>query len=668
MNSAQTPSAGISGGKRLLFGLAVLALLALAGCGSGSNPMSASNSLASSAQSACSGCGTAVVSITDAPGDFVSYIVKIDSLTLTRSDGTTVQTVPAATQVDFTQLVNLSEIVAAHQLPPGDYTSAQLTLDYSNADIVVSTQSGNFPVPAGDLIDGATGQPISAPITVTLSFANNPLVITDGTVSNLGIDFNLTASNTVDLTANPITVTVEPVLSASLAPATTKQIHVRGPLVSVSTGGGDYVIDVRPFADPDSDFGQLTVDTTSTTTFLINGTSYAGPAGLTAMAALSAGTLTTAYGTWDKTSDTFTASIVHAGTSVAGVSGDSVFGTVVARSGDTMTLDNSLLFMPVSSNSNPDDAMNFQRQVTVTVGSGTTVAAEGQSGTFGIADISVGQRVRFTGTLSTNNSGTSLDATSGSALLEPTRGDGLYSGSASGSIIVSLQDLGHVQASALDFAGTGTSSSNDASASSYEVQIPSTFSTSLFATGLPVQFTGFVTPFGSAPPDFSAMTVVSYGQAQAMLHAAWSSPGSTTAFTSLSSTELVVGQTALQSATVHFIRIDDNLVDASTLSGGVTLVPAGSTSTSGSSGGTSDGSSSTGSSDQGDDMGTDDSQVFAIAHQSAHTMDSYSTFSAFTAALNTDLGNDSVLSIFAVGSYGSNSTIAVSRVFVVLND
>ncbi len=655
MNPVRAPFPWLSGGKHLLSGLAVVALLALAGCGSGSSPMSSSGPATSAKQSVCSGCGTAVVSLTDAPGDFVSYIVKVDSLTLTRTDGTVVQTVPVASQVDFAQLVNLSEILAAHQLPPGEYTSAKLTLDYSNANIVVSTSSGNVTVPAADLLDGTSGKPISAPLTVTLSFANNPLVITDGTVSNLAIDFNLAASNTVDLSSNPITVTVDPVLSASLAPATSKQIHVRGPLVSTSSSSSDYVIDVRPFHDSDDNFGQMTVNTTASTNFLINGTSYTGSAGLTALAGLSAGTLTTAYGTWDKTSNTFTASVVHAGTSVAGVSGDSVFGTVSARSGDTLTLDDSLVFLPLSSQSNSGGDMDFQRQVTVTVGSGTAVTEEGQSGTFSIADISVGQRVRFTGTLSsstsgtTSTTGTTLDATSGTALLEPTRGTGLYTSSANGSITVNLQDLGHVQASALDFTGTGAST--DASAASYVIQTPSSFSTSSLASGLPIQFTGFVTPFGSAPPDFSASTLVSYTQAEAELHAAWTAPGTTTAFTALSATQLVIGQPALQSAAAQYIRIDDSNIDASSLSGGVTLVPPSSTSTT-----------------AGSSTDTDSDQAFAIAHQATQKVDTFATFSAFTTALNTDLSNDSVLSVSAEGTYGANATITVNKVFVVLNN
>jgi hypothetical protein len=664
MKRVRSHSAWTLGAKQLLSGLVIATALALAGCGGSSmNPAAAVSPSVSTKTAACSSssCGTAVVSLTDAPGDFVSYIVTVDSLTLTRADGTVVQTVPTTSQVDFAQLVNLSEVLSAQQLPPGNYTSAQLTLDYSNADVVVSTANGNVTVPTADLINGATNSPISGPITVTLSFGSTPLVITDGTVSNLALDFNLAASNTVDLTANPITVTVNPVLSASLAPASSKQIHVRGPLQSVSAGNSDYVVNVLPFDDDQSDFGQFTVYTNASTTFLINGTSYTGSAGLSALQGLSTGTLTTAYGAWDTTTNTFTASVVHAGTSVAGVSGPTVLGTVAARTADTITLDDALVLQPPSSGSSSGDTQNeddlhFTHQVTVTVGSGTMVSAEGETGTFSTADLSVGQRVRFTGTLSSNVTGTSLDATSGTALIKPTRGTGLYIGPSSGAIAVNLQSLGGVDATSLLFTGTGSSAATDATASNYEVGIPGSFSTSVLSVGLPVEFTGFVTPFGAAPPDFEANTVVSYAQAHAQLHANWTSPGTTTAFTALSSTALVIGQPALASATTHTIEIGDSLIDASTLSGGVTLVPATATSS----------SSTSGSTEPNDDGGED--LAFAIAHQSSDSVDTFGTFSDFTSALNTDLSSASVLGVWADGLYGPNGTITVNRVYVVLNN
>ena len=604
-----------------------------------------------------------MVSLSDAPGDFVSYLVTVDSLSLSRSDGTTVQIVPAATQVDFAQLVNLSEVIGAHEVPPGNYTSAQMTLDYSNATIVVSTASGNVTVPAADLINGSTGNAISAPMTVTLSFGSTPLVITDGTISHLALDFNLAASDTVDLTANPITVTVNPVLTANLTPSSTKQIHVRGALSSVDTANSDYVVAVDPFDDQNEDFGQLTVNTTSTTQFLINGTSYTGSAGLAQLATLVANTMTTAYGTWDTTNKTFTASIVHAGTSVvlgSSDSGNGVDGTVVARSGDTLTLNSVMAFGPLPQNTvavtDPNDDMHYQQQVTVTVGPATTVSELGQTGTFSNADISVGQKVRFTGTLSASGTSLSLDATSGNALLEPTNGMGLLTASASGALTVNLQTLGHAPASALDFAGTGTSSAQDATASAYVVDIPATFSTSALTTGQPIQFNGFVAPFGLAPPDFIADAIIGYAQANADLKVTWASPGTDTPFTTLGATGITISQAMLQAATTHWIEIADSSIDASTLANGITLVPV-----------TASATSST-STDDGGDAGDAGDQGFAVVHTVSDTVDSYSTFSAFVTALSTDLSTASVLKVSAQGTYNANGTLTVSHMAVMLNN
>ena len=674
MSVAQTHEVGIRRLRGLLTGLALLATLMLAGCGgSGSNPVSSSGPAVSVNSAVCNGCGTAMVSLSDAPGDFVSYLVTVDSLSLTRSDGTTVQIVPKATQVDFAQLVNLSEVIGAHEVPPGNYTSAQMTLDYSNATIVVSTASGDVTVPAADLINGSTGSAISAPMTVTLSFGSTPLVITDGTISNLAIDFNLAASDTVDLTANPITVTVNPVLTASLTPSTTKQIHVRGALASVDTANSDYVVSVDPFDDQNEDFGQLTVNTTSTTQFLINGSSYTGSAGLAQLATLAANTLVTAYGTWDTTSKTFTASVVHAGSSVAIGSGNAangVDGTVVARSGDTLTLGSVLAFGPLPQNTttvtDPNDDMHYQSQVTVTVGPSTSVSVLGQTGTFSSADISVGQRVRFTGTLSAGSSGLTLDATSGNALLEPTNGLGLLTASATGALTVNLETLGRIPASSLDFTGTGASSTQDATASGYLVGIPTTFSISSLTSGEPIQFTGFVTPFGSAgsastPTDFAADVIVSYTQANADLKVTWPSPGTNTPFTTLSSTGITLSQAMLQAASTHQIEIADSSIDASTLANGITLVPAAITSTQGS-------TATTGSGEDGGDAGDAGDQGFAVVHTVSETVDSYSTFSAFVTALTSDLSSASVLKVSAQGTYNANGTLTVSHMAVMLNN
>ncbi len=190
------------------------------------------------------------------------------------------------------------------------------------------------------------------------------------------------------------------VLSGSLVPDASKQLRVRGSFVSADTTSS-FIINVRPFFNSSGTFGQLAVGTTTTTTYSINGTSYTGSAGLTELATLTAGTMIVAYGTWDTTSKSFSASNVLAGSSVPGVDHDSLSGTVVARSGNTLTVADGCCerMQPAG--------MAFYKQTTVTVDSATTVTEQGQSGSFTIADISVGQHIQAMGTFSAASSSSS---------------------------------------------------------------------------------------------------------------------------------------------------------------------------------------------------------------------------------------------------------------------
>src|ERR1017187_959030 len=157
----------------LLRALGLLGVAALAACGSGGGGGSGM----------ASNPGTAMVTLTDVPGDLLSYIVNVVSLQLTRSDGTVIETVPVSTQEDFAQLVNLSDLISSEQIPAGRYVSATITLDYSAATIVVDNGSGSVTIAPANIIDGATSLPLTAPnptqITLTLALgANTPLVIT----------------------------------------------------------------------------------------------------------------------------------------------------------------------------------------------------------------------------------------------------------------------------------------------------------------------------------------------------------------------------------------------------------------------------------------------------------------------------------------------------------
>ena len=122
--------------------LGALALLAAACGGSDSGMSSGGGGGTQVTPGNCQDCGTALLTMTDAPGDFLSYTVDITSLQLKKADGTQVQTLPASSRIDFAQLVDLDEVISAGQIPPGEYVAATLGVDYSSASIVVEDSSG----------------------------------------------------------------------------------------------------------------------------------------------------------------------------------------------------------------------------------------------------------------------------------------------------------------------------------------------------------------------------------------------------------------------------------------------------------------------------------------------------------------------------------------------
>jgi hypothetical protein len=444
-------------------------------------------------------CGSTMMTMTDAAGDFLTYQVNLVSLQLQRADGTMVETLPQTTAVDFVQLIDLSEILSARQIPPGSYVAAQVTVDYSNAVIMVDDGTGT----------GIAVKPVNssgaalAQLQLMVKLDNkNSLNIKAATTSRIAFDFNLLASNMVDLTAK--TDTVSPVLVASVVPIDNKQIRVRGEITAVDTGGSDYTIQVDPFNNHDNDkFSPLMVHTTDTTTFEINGTPFAGSAGLAQLAALPADTISVALGTIQASDQTFTASSVLAGTSVAGAGMDHIVGNVISRTGNTLTVHGARM----------DDHGNdrfIAGSSTVTIAAATSVTAQGQAAAtpaHTIAEISVGSLIDAFGTAGTDNNGNvTLDATAGRVRLDFTQVQGAVNTLNTGAISLNLQTIDRQPVSLFNFAGTGSANGMDSNPAKYVVSTAALDLSQLFVGGSALGI-GFVNPFGSAPPDFTAMTI-----------------------------------------------------------------------------------------------------------------------------------------------------------------
>jgi hypothetical protein len=600
-----------------------------------------------------SSCGSAIVTLTDAPGDLLSYVVSVDSLQLKTASGASVEALPMATQVDFAQLVDLTELVAAGQIPAAEYVSASITLDYTNASITAAGATASAAPVTLQPVD-LSGAPLTGTITLSVQLdSTHHLIITPGDISRLALDFNLAASNDVNLTND--TVTVTPVLVASLASATSAAVRVRGPLMSVDTSASTYTIDVRPFVDASGTSGQLVVHTTATTTYEINGTAYAGAAGLSALstwlATMPSSALTIAFGTYDDSTQTFTAQNVLAGSSAQSTSLDELSGTVVARSGNTLTVRGGLFIPHGPTPAFMGAGSNFAFEAgntTVTIGSATAVTEDGQQGSFGIADISVGQHIDAFGSMSggantgaLSSAALTLDATAGRVRLDLTPVIGMVTQSGTGSLTLDVQSIDALPVSAFTFAGTGTSSATDATASAYVIDT-GTLSLNATAAGAPVSLSGFVAPFQTAPPDFTALSLTSYSGALASLKIGWSGTGSTSAFGGLTAASTGLQPSLTGAGAEHVIAIGSERIDLTMLASPPTIVASTSASV----------------------------EVFAIAHVKAGTADSYAMFASFVSALASDLnGTTPVVGLAAQGTYDTTTNVfTATRVVVLLDD
>jgi len=620
--------------------------------------------------------GNTMVTITDAQGDFTNYVVTVNSIKLKKADGAVVETLPQATQIDFAQLVDLSEVLSVGQIPSGDYVAASITVDYTGATLIVDDGTA----------DGLAVSPVDAngtavtQLTLDVQLDNkNHLVITQGRISRLALDFNLLASNTVNTATAK--VTVQPFVVASVMPADNKQIRVRGSLSSVDAANSDYVVNVLPFhaisttmmtsgemtatggmgmggmggmesmgtmpMTTSSTMNQVTVHTTAQTTYEINGTAFKGAAGLTALAALPMGTMTAAFGSLQTSDMTFTAANVLAGTSLENKSVDRLIGDVIARSGNTFTVRGIEI-------DHLEGHFEFGHgSSTVTVGPNTVVTEEGQGGNFNVGAISVGQRVEVFGmmTATTNSSvpGSSkmFDATSGRVRLDITPLWGVVSStvaptsSGSGSVTLNLQTLDNRSVSAYNFAGTGTGAATDAKPGSYVVNTQSLPLAGLVMNS-PTRMFGFVTPFGSAPPNFTAVTLVDFSAVKAELEISWGLRGTTAPFSTENSTQLILDLANPNIGLLHEIEEGPVHIDLKQLTASPLIVP-----------------------DAASGM-----QLYSIGHVASHRIENFNTFADFAAALTTTLnGTNVAFTLNAQGTFNSaTNTFTAQHVLVIVNN
>jgi hypothetical protein len=600
--------------------------LILSGCGGGGAeaPQPPVNTF--SACGAPADCGNVIIAMTDADGDFLSYTIDVQSLTLKRANGDTVETLPLTTRIDFAQIVDLTEFLTSATVPNGAYVEGSLRLDYANAAVTV--ELNGQPVEAR--IVGADGNPLGVVDVRVVLDNRNHLTVSPGRPSLLTLDFDLAASNSVDLTTSPVTVTATPSLVASLEPVEEKDLQLRGPLVSVDTAASSYIVDVRPFSHRTGKFGQVTVHTDASTAFEVNGTASTGAAGLQALMAAGAGTQTLAVGTLSRNDHRFDAQSVYAGTSVPGAGVDAVLGNVLSRVGDELVVRGGTLVR------SDDGSSRFVRdRIVVRVGSATKVLRVGAPSTVELDSqaVSVGQRILAFGSVEDEGGTLALDATQGRLRMLPTHLSGSVNDVGAGSLDLRLQSIDGRAVSAFDFAGTGASAAEDADPDNYEVSTG--FLGGNLHEGRPVRVLGFATTFGAAPPDFEARTVVDMRESRSSLTVTWGMDGTDAPFSTADESGLIVDLQNPDIGRFHAIRTGWRVVDLLDLPASPQIVPSG------------------------------ERAVFVVASRgSCH---SFREFADFVAELERQLAAGSaVRSLTAHGVYDENANVLEARSIVVI--
>ena len=522
-----------------------------------------------------SGFGIGWVTLTTERSDFSSYIVTVDDITLVGKTigAQTVLSVPEI--VDFTKITNVEELWASASIPTDTYTQATITLDYSSANISVPING----VPVQATVHDSTGvAPTTITLTINLDPAHQPVILPTYASTDairLAIDMDMALSNTVTIntgvTPATATVVVTPYVTMATSAQDTKHIRIRGPLVNSSVNVGTFSIFVRPFFDEVNSAGSLSLFNDANTLFTLNGTVYAGStAGIGAMSQASAGsTMTSTISTFEPTTTPsavggtagkFHSIYVLAGSTLEDFYTDGLEGEVIARSGNTLTLRGTTLFATAAEvvlyNDNPATAAI---DAVVTVGPSTIVTEDGVNAT-GLTynSIAVGQHIIARGLYSLSSAKVvQLDATgstatnTGSVRLVPTELFGSLVSSATGSATLNLQNINQYPASIYNFAGNGATAPT---AANFVVDTANAGTLPTLTAADLLWVDGYVSPFGSAPPDFLASTVNNEASMSARMVVTWSGTGSTAPFTSLTATGFVLNlaDAHLASAVLRF--------------------------------------------------------------------------------------------------------------------
>jgi hypothetical protein len=159
------------------------------------------------------------------------------------------------------------------------------------------------------------------------------------------------------------------------------------------------------------------------------------------------------------------------------------------------------------------------------------------------------------------------------------------------------------------------------------------------AVSAPIQVSGFVTPFGTAPPDFTATTLVNYASVTDYLNVSWGWSGATTAVTGLTSSSTSLTLNLANVGWEHDVRIGPESIDLTKLASPPTIVAS-----------------------------TTGALNFTIGHAGRFKAENFSSFASFVTQLSSELtGGVGVIQLSVAGNYnGATNTFTATALTILL--
>ena len=554
---ARTTTGARNGLRFLGYGFALLLALLTASCGSDIIQV-----------------GTPVITLSSTPGRFTSYIVTIDSITLTRQDGN-IYPLPIVSQiVDLANLKAYTNLLEAPPEPIGTYVAADIQIDYVNpnapAFVTVDIDGVQHAVSLYDPITQATAQVQTIHVVFD---PNHPFVINDQQSSVINFNIDLEASNLIGTPDSNGTsqITLKPFWNVTAQPVYDKPVFARGLYVLADTKNSQLVMNVRPLHDIfNQPFGALKVNVDANTYYNVNGTSYIGAAGLAAISALTNVFADLPVGVYGPASGNpfadlstiepvFNATQVYVGSSQESTLEDQITGTVAGISGTTLKVTGAAFV-------DRQGDYGYVQSIPITVGPNTVVSKDGDASPQSLSSLSIGQVVTVLG-LSTLQDSTnafipdSLDASGtqvpGAQIRmqnTPLLAQFNSANSATDALVnlVAVNKLEPTSFLGLDF--TQTAGANPAS---YDIATPTDISAT--APGTYLKIDGTMSALAAGPPFYTATSVNTDVQQQLII--VWSGNGSVTPFPSVTATGIQVNMTdpALAGSMAQ-VRVGPNVV------------------------------------------------------------------------------------------------------------